>query len=510
MAGGIGVVETCGTQVYNLSYSKSLPEFMEEAIQSQTSLRKNKEFKDRLEVIHGFEFSASSARVRVSEDGQYIGSVGMYPPDIKVYDTDDLSIKFQRRVDFEILDFLFLTRDYRKMVFLENDRTLEFHGQGGRHHRERLPTFGRTLEYNNWDAELLVTSASPHVYRLDLSEGKFLTPFETCMSETLCSRWNGKQLYVGGEASVCEVFDPRANNISIAKFEVLEEDDIVNEDLGAKITALDVCPASYLQNVAFGTSQGIVKVFDMRNTSRAIAVKDHNVDSVITDVKFAWMKNEVDEDPNVIISSDDRSIKLWRPLSSGKISNMAAFDAQGKIKSLCVYPKTGMIFVAQDNPRVGVHFIPDLGIAPKWSPFVDQLIEEMKETRNNAMFDDFEFVTRADLLRIGSSPQELAGTLKPHQHGYLISRKIYRKILESKKAMSEEEIKTLLVQQKIQETEETNLLRLHVPDRKQKSTKLDEQFVSQLQDLTKVKKQKKSKAATAVLSDSRFRGLLDA
>lgn len=37
----------------------------------------------------------------------------------------------------------------------------------------------------------------------------------------------------------------------------------------------------------------------------------------------------------------------------------------GAINSLAVYPESGLIFVAQDNPRIGIYFVPQLGLAPK-------------------------------------------------------------------------------------------------------------------------------------------------
>lgn len=60
--------------------------------------------------------SLSLGRVRVSEDGQYVGAVGIYPPEVRVFDTQDLGLKFSRGFDAEVVDFDFLSPDYRYVV----------------------------------------------------------------------------------------------------------------------------------------------------------------------------------------------------------------------------------------------------------------------------------------------------------------------------------------------------------------------------------------------------------
>lgn len=54
-----------------------------------------------------------SGRVRISEDGQYIGAVGIYPPELRIFDTAELGLKCQRGLDLEVVDFDFLSPDYR-------------------------------------------------------------------------------------------------------------------------------------------------------------------------------------------------------------------------------------------------------------------------------------------------------------------------------------------------------------------------------------------------------------
>ena len=59
----------------------------------------------------------------------------MYTVQIRVYDVHGLGLKFQRGIDSEAIDMLFLSSDYSKFALLERARWIEIHAQGGRHHR---------------------------------------------------------------------------------------------------------------------------------------------------------------------------------------------------------------------------------------------------------------------------------------------------------------------------------------------------------------------------------------
>lgn len=37
----------------------------------------------------------------------------------------------------------------------------------------------------------------------------------------------------------------------------------------------------------------------------------------------------------------------------------------GAINSIASYPESGLIFIAQDNPKIGIYFVPQLGLAPR-------------------------------------------------------------------------------------------------------------------------------------------------
>ena len=48
-----------GIKIYNLSVGKTLPQFLEEAYKKNKSLRYDAEYRNRIEVIHDFDFPTS-------------------------------------------------------------------------------------------------------------------------------------------------------------------------------------------------------------------------------------------------------------------------------------------------------------------------------------------------------------------------------------------------------------------------------------------------------------------
>ena len=110
-------------------------------------------------MIQDFEFNQSCQRIKISQDGNYIVAsgkneflflmyLGVYPPMVKCYETQQMSEKFRRHLECEIVQFQFLSDDFSKFAFLLADRTLEFHARYGFHYRTRIPKFGRDITYH--------------------------------------------------------------------------------------------------------------------------------------------------------------------------------------------------------------------------------------------------------------------------------------------------------------------------------------------------------------------------
>ncbi len=69
----------------------------------------------RIELIQDFDMPGVSSNVQVSPDGEFILATGIYKPRVKCYDVKNLSMKFERCFDSEIVKFLILSQDYSKV-----------------------------------------------------------------------------------------------------------------------------------------------------------------------------------------------------------------------------------------------------------------------------------------------------------------------------------------------------------------------------------------------------------
>jgi ribosome biogenesis protein ENP2 len=78
--------------------------------------------------------------------------------------------------------------------------------------------------------------------------------------------------------------------------------------------------------------------------------------------------------------------------------------------------------VANDSPHMRGYFIPSLGPAPRWCSQLEGLTEELAEAAPT-VYDDYRFVTRADLTRLGL--EHLLGTslLRAYMHGFFLDNR---------------------------------------------------------------------------------------
>ena len=59
-----------------------------------------------IELIQHFEFPEASIRVKSTRDGHHLIATGTYKPQMRVWDLDQLALKFERHADIENVDFL--------------------------------------------------------------------------------------------------------------------------------------------------------------------------------------------------------------------------------------------------------------------------------------------------------------------------------------------------------------------------------------------------------------------
>ncbi|KNC55404.1 nucleolar protein 10 [Thecamonas trahens ATCC 50062] len=420
------------TKVYNVSAGKSLPEWLSEA--KGRSLKRDTEFRNRIELIQDLDFPSASNALKQSPDGKFLAVTGVYPPQFHVYELAMLSMKFERHVDAEIVDILHLSDAWHKYVLLEVDRSLEFHTQGGRYYKTRIPKAGRSLAYNELNCDLYTGASGPDVFRLNLDLGRFMKPLATTDSRGInVVRFASRHQLIatGGEEGALEMFDTRSQD----KAGLVQVGAYVASELGLS-SMPGVSSVTFKEDglsVAVGTTSGQVLLYDLRS-AKPWLIKDHHYDAPINSIAWHGAENTSN-----IVSSDARTIRVW-DYHDGEL--MASIEPDAPINSSIVLNHdSGLIMCTAEAPKVQVYYMPGLAPAPEWASFLDSLTDELEEggADTGAIYDDYHFVTEKELKDLALS--HLIGTpfLKPYMHGFFMDTRLYKKV---KSAVNPFEYKT--------------------------------------------------------------------
>ncbi|KAH9318355.1 hypothetical protein KI387_020124, partial [Taxus chinensis] len=135
--GSMRVTAINGVKMYVVSGQRSLPTWHHP--NKLKALRKDNEYRRRIDLIQDLNFNTASTRIKATPDGEYIIVSGTYPPQVKVYELRQLSLKFERHFVAEIINFQVLGDDYSKLAFLCADRSVCLHAKYGSHYSVRIP-----------------------------------------------------------------------------------------------------------------------------------------------------------------------------------------------------------------------------------------------------------------------------------------------------------------------------------------------------------------------------------
>ena len=207
--------ELAGVKVYNLSsVGKALPAWVTERRKNasvNSKKRRGRVQDERIEIIQDLFFPTTSGRVKISRDGSTMMATGGYPPMVRAYELRELSLKFTRNFESDVVQFQMLSPDWKKAVFLLADRSIEFHSQFGKHHVTRIPHHGRAMAYQRETCDLLLGGVGGELYRLNLERGSFLAPLQTGASglNVLAVNPTHGMLVVGTQDGHVQCWDPR-------------------------------------------------------------------------------------------------------------------------------------------------------------------------------------------------------------------------------------------------------------------------------------------------------------
>lgn len=113
--------------------------------------------------------------------------------------------------------------------------------------------------------------------------------------------------------------------------------------------------------------------------------------------------------------------------------------------------------MANEGTKIQSYYIPALGQAPSWCSFLDNLTEEMEENPNAAVYDDYKFITKKELVNLNL--EHLIGTnlLKAYMHGFFVDLRLYEKAKAISNPFEFEEHKKQMVQKRIQEKQASRI-----------------------------------------------------
>ncbi|KAK7504031.1 hypothetical protein BaRGS_00004763 [Batillaria attramentaria] len=426
-------------KIYNLSAGKSLPEWLTDRKKRKLQ-QTDTDIQRRIELIQDFEMPCVSNCVKVSKDKNYICATGTYKPRIRCYDVHQMSMKFERGLDAEVVKFIFLSDDYSKLLFLQDDRYIEFHTQFGRHHRTRIPKFGRDLSYHQTSCDAYFVGVSPEIYRFNLERGQFGSPLTTDATEVLCCEFNPQHYLFacGTKEGTVECWDPR-DRTRAGVLDTATSKYVENLEVGSvpEITSLKFRDGL---TMGLGTSTGHVLLYDIRS-NKPFLTKDHMYDLPIRDITFH-------EPLDLVLSMDSKIVKLW-DRNSGK--PYTSIEPGPDLNNLCLVPESGLIFIANEAPKILTYYIPSLGTAPKWCAFLDNLTEELEESSTQTVYDDYKFITRKELEELGLSHLIGSNLLRSYMHGFFVDIRLYRKAKSIADPFAYEEYRKDQVRKKIEE-----------------------------------------------------------
>ncbi|KAF2069004.1 hypothetical protein CYY_009680 [Polysphondylium violaceum] len=496
----MNLLTTNGVKIYNVSAGKSLPEWLSE--KKREELRKNEEFRSRIELIQDFSFETSSQRLKFTPDGQYIMATGIYPPQVKVFEVSQLSSKLTRNLDCHVVQFEILSEDYSKPVFLRDDRYIEFHAKFGNYFKTRIPKLGRDMTYHKPSCDLYITASGTEVYRLNLEEGRFLAPLQTHLNggvNVIAQNPVHQLMMLGGENGFIECWDPRVREMISTINVAAALPDYQNSDVDISITAGKFGPDGLL--LGLGTSNGSMLMYDLRSAQPSL-IRHHQYQLPINSINF-----HTSTDGSLrVMSSDPKILKVFDK-NDGKL--FMTLEPKHTITDVLVQDGSGLVMMPGNTSKVQTYYVPNLGPAPRWCSFLDNLTEELEEDKQ-LVYEDYKFITRDEVEKYGIQDMVGTGYLKAYMHGYFMHIKLYNKIKSLDHFEYDKYQKEKVDAQLKKSTESRISLKDKKPSASANNTpKINAKFAEKLRAIPKVEqtdtaKERSEAVINAMLNDTRF------
>lgn len=491
--GDVSVYTVAGAET-----ARPLPDWL--ARRRKRSLKNDAEYQNRIELLQDFEFEEASQAVRISDDGEWLMSTGTYKPQIHVHQLSHLSLSFARHTTSLNTTFEILSSDYTKSIHLQSDRRIELHTQGGCHYETRIPRYGRDLIYDRHSAEALIPAVgldadgNGEVFRLNLEVGRFMKSYHIDIGAD-DGEEKGLQGSIGVGAVLVGAIAENTHNLaafgtSIGTIEFWDPRSksrvsIIGGQEG-EVTALNFNPSGL--SIATGTSTGLIKLFDLRSPVPLLQ-KDQGLGFPVKKLMHLTTASQEKK----ILSADKRVVKLWDE-QDGK--PWTSVEPLVDINDVAWCKDTGMLLSANEGKQQHAWFIPELGPAPRWASFLDNMVDEMAEEVRTETYENYKFLTKPELKSL--SLEHLIGKtslLRPYMHGYFVASKLYDQARLIANPYAWEEERTKRIKEKIDKERESRI-------RGSKKVKVNQRLADKL--LARQERRIQPDLKAGLLGDERF------
>ena len=210
-----------------------------------------------------------------------------------------------------------------------------------------------------------------------------------------------------------QFWDPRSrSSVGILKLPVSSLlPTVVSGTAGLSITAI----ASRRDGLSYaiGTSTGHTLLYDIR-AARPFAIKDQGYGLPVKNVNWIEGGSRMAGD-GLLLSADKKVIKIWNRNSVSRCiaivlaiilnalpslkpsTNFVSMTPASDLNHVHHIPGSGLIMLANEGIQMTTYYIPQLGPAPRWASFLENVTEEMEQSATRTVYEDYKFVERKEL-----------------------------------------------------------------------------------------------------------------
>lgn len=78
-------------------------------------------------------------------------------------------------------------------------------------------------------------------------------------------------------------------------------------------------------------------------------------------------------------------------------SNFVSITPAQDLNDILHLPASGLLMTANEGIQMATYYIPQLGPAPRWASFLENITEEMEDQTTRSVYEDYKFIERKEL-----------------------------------------------------------------------------------------------------------------